>query len=170
MRRMNKFLLPAVVAALQIMCQPALAGGPVTTLDQQLAIWNQVIAQVQNNPASLPNDLAQLVPQYGQYCGLQQTPPGALPIDCLDLACMEHDLSPAYSLPDPTIEQIGQADQHLIADLYLVQPTTPYGQLYKQGAIELFQAKITYEQANKVSLITNCSDCLEPSPLLPVTP
>jgi hypothetical protein len=148
------------LTALLAVWMPARAADPVTTLDQQLAIWDAVFAQIEKDPSSLARSLPQIVPQYGYWCGLQSTDPTAAPIDCVDGACREHDLSPGYSLASPTLAQIGQADQQFIANLYFATPSTPYGALYQFEAIQIFEEKITYEQANKISLIAPCQDCL----------
>lgn len=138
---------------------PAWAAGPVTTLDQQVAIWNEVIPQVEKNPATLVTNLPGLVPEYGNWCGLQATPAGAVPIDGVDAACEAHDLSPGYTAKTPTLEQVVQADTQLVSNLSRAVPSTPYGELYKEGAIQVFQAKTTYEQANQTLLLKDCADC-----------
>jgi len=131
----------------------------VTTLEQQVAIWNDVVPLVEKNPASLAVNLSGLVPQYGNWCGLQATAANAFPIDGVDNACRSHDLSPGYSAKLPTLEQVVQADRQFVADLSLAVPSTPYGDMYKEGAIQVMQAKTTYEQANRTTVLSGCADC-----------
>ncbi|WP_243358935.1 hypothetical protein [Fundidesulfovibrio terrae] len=136
------------------------AHAQVTTLEQQEAIWDQLLTAVKADPSSLVADIKSFVPQYGNYCGLQATAAGAIPIDCVDGACFQHDASPGYSSSNPTLAQVVAADQQFIANLSFTQASTPYGELYRNAAIQLFEAKTTYEQANSVTLITPCADCL----------
>ena len=147
-------------AVLALALSASLAHAQVTTLAQQEAIWDQLLTAAKADPSTLIANVRSLVPQYGNYCGLQTAAPGALPIDCVDGACFQHDASPAYSTPNPTLAQIGQADQQFIANLSQVTGSTPYGELYRNAAMQLFQVKITYEQANDVSLIAPCADCV----------
>lgn len=153
-------ILAVVLTLLLCAFTPSRAAQPVTTLDQQQAIWDAVFAQIAEEPSSLSQNLRQIVPQYGYWCGMQATDPAAVPIDCVDAACREHDLSPGYSLQSPSLEQIRQADQTFIAELLFTTASTPYGELYRIEAIDLFTQKVTYEQANHVSLVVPCSDCL----------
>lgn len=139
----------------------ALATGPVTTLDQQLEIWNEIIPKVEKDPSTLAASLPSLIPQYGNWCGLGTTVITALPVDGVDCACLAHDLSPGYTSPLPTLEQVVQADQKFVADLSLAVPSTPYGALYKEVAIQVIEAKSTYEQANQTLLLSGCADCLK---------
>lgn len=152
---MPKFILACLLAVLLA----GVSSAQVTTLDQQISIWDGLIQTVKADPSSLAANLKAFVPQYGNYCGLQSTPAGALPIDCVDGACAQHDNSTAYSSSSATLAQIGQADQQFVANLSQVVGSTPYGELYRNVAIDVFQAKITYEQANDVSLVAPCSDC-----------
>ena len=143
---------------LALLAVPAWA--QVTTLAQQGAIWDSLLTSAQSNPASLIANAKLLVPQYGNYCGLQASAPGAIPIDCVDGSCFQHDTSPGYSLAKPTLSQVVQADQQLIANLAFTHASTSYGELYRNVAIQIFEAKTAFEQANQTSLITPCSDCL----------
>ncbi|MFP5221331.1 MAG: hypothetical protein ACLGSA_03485 [Acidobacteriota bacterium] len=136
------------------------ANAQVTTLEQQLAIYDQLFQAAGSDPAALVSNIAALVPQYGNWCGLAPTPAGTPAIDCVDAACREHDLSPGYSLSRPTLEQVAQADRQFIASLSFSQASTPYGELFRSAAIPLFESKTTYEQANRVSLIRPCANCL----------
>ena len=136
------------------------ASAQVTTLEQQLAIYDELFQTTGSDPAALVANIATLVPQYGNWCGIAPTPVGTPAIDCVDAACRDHDLSPGYSLSKPTLEQVAQADRQFIAALTFTQASTPYGELFRNAAIPLFESKTTYEQANRTSLVTGCSDCL----------
>lgn len=137
------------------------ASGPVLTLEQQFSIWDSVLQSVQSGKTPTAAQITSLVPQYGNWCGLQPTAAGAIPVDCLDGACMQHDLSLGYSLATPTLEQVVAADRNFIWQLSNIHASTPYGELYRIEAIDLFTSKTTYEQANSTTLITGCSDCLK---------
>ncbi|WP_243368219.1 hypothetical protein [Fundidesulfovibrio soli] len=135
--------------------------GPVLTLEQQVAIWDPVLQDVQSGKTPTAAQIISLVPQYGNWCGLQPTAAGTIPVDCLDGACMQHDLSPGYSLKNPTLEQVVAADRNFIWQLSNIHASTPYGELFRIEAIDLFTSKTNYEQANSTTLITGCSDCLK---------
>lgn len=154
---MNPILLLPLFAALVF---PGICSAQVTTLEQQLAIYDNLFQATGSNPAALVSNIGALVPQYGNWCGVGVTAPGTPAIDCVDAACREHDLSPGYSLSKPTLEQVAQADRQFIAALSFTQASTPYGELFRSAAIPLFESKTTYEQANRVSLITPCANCL----------
>lgn len=132
----------------------------VTTLEQQLSIWDGIIQAFQTDPASVAAEVRDLVPQYGYWCGLQAPPAGLAVFDCVDAACLAHDLSAGYSSAAPTLEQVVQADRAFIGSLATTQASTPYGELFRNVAVEIFEAKTTYEQANRTTVITGCSDCL----------
>lgn len=137
---------------------PSLA--QVTTLAQQEAIWTQMLQNTSiTGAASGTSGLLSLIPQYGNWCGTQDTPAGSVPIDCVDAACREHDLSVAYSSTSATLAQIVQADRAFIGALSFSNASTPYGELYRGLAVDLFEWKTTFEQANDVSLVAPCSDC-----------
>jgi len=154
---MNPILFLSLFAALVF---PGICSAQVTTLERQLAIYDQLFQAAGSNPAALASNIGALVPQYGNWCGVGVTAPGTPAIDCVDAACREHDLSPGYSLSKPTLEQVAQADRQFIAALSFTQASTPYGELFRVAAIPVFESKTTYEQANRVSLITSCSNCL----------
>ncbi|GFK93352.1 hypothetical protein NNJEOMEG_01184 [Fundidesulfovibrio magnetotacticus] len=135
------------------------ASAQVTTLAQQEAVWNQLIQATGSDPAQIASKALDFVPQYGNWCGTQTTAASAVPIDCVDQACKEHDLSVAYSSAKATQAQIVQADRAFIGALTFSQASTPYGELYRTLAVDLFEWKTTFEQANNVSLVVNCTDC-----------
>jgi len=152
MNATRSLLLASMALVLAVL--PARA--QVTTLEQQEAIWSQVLA---SGTPSGTSGLLSLVPQYGNYCGTQTTAAGSVPIDCVDAACMEHDLSTAYSSSTATLAQIAQADRAFIGALTFTHASTAYGELYRTLAVDLFEWKTTYEQANAVSLVVPCTDC-----------
>ena len=158
---MHRMGLSAVLGAigLCLFAGAALAAGPVTTLEQQLDIWSAVIPQVEKNPATALASLPSLIPQYGNWCGLGTTAFNAPAVDDVDCACRSHDQSPGYSSPLPTLEQVVRADRQFVADLSQAAASTPYGELYREGAIQVMEAKTTYEQANQTILLGGCSDC-----------
>lgn len=151
--------LRTVFAAIVLLPLALPASAQVTTLEQQLSIWDGLIVRGGGNPASLAASATSFVPQYGNWCGMQPTAPNALPIDCVDAACRDHDLSLGYSSSNPTLAQVVQADRQFIGALAFTQAVTPYGELFRNAAIEVMEAKTTFEQANRVSLVTPCSDC-----------
>lgn len=157
-KKKMKTILAALVLSWLFAAVPADA--QVTTLEQQLAIYDNLFQTAGSDPAALIANAAALVPQYGNWCGIAPTPAGTPAIDCLDAACREHDLSPGYSLAKPTLEQVAQADRQFIATLRFTQASTPYGELFRAAAIPLFESKTTYEHANRVSLVTPCQNCL----------
>lgn len=136
------------------------AKAQVTTLAQQEAIWDQLLTGAKSDPSSIVANIKAFVPQYGYWCGLQATPAGSPVIDCLDGSCFQHDTSPGYSSPVPTLAQVVAADRQFIANLSFTQASTPYGELYRKVAIQVFEAKTTFEQANSETLVTPCADCL----------
>ena len=143
---------------LLVLLAPGVSFAQVTTLAQQEAIWDALLTSAKSDPSSLVANAKSLVPQYGNYCGLQ-TASGALAIDCVDGSCFQHDISPGYSSANPTLAQVVQADRQFIANLAFTQASTPYGELYRNVAIQVFEAKTTYEQANQTTVITPCADC-----------
>ncbi len=155
---MNTIRAAVVLSLLLALAPPAAA--QVTTLEQQLAVWDNLIQAAQTDPASITSNLTSFLPTYGNYCGLQDTPAGATPFDCVDAACQAHDLSVGYSTSTPSLEQVAQADRQLIGSLTVTQAITPYGELYRNVAITVFEAKTTYEQANRTTVFTGCSDCI----------
>lgn len=140
-------------------CAAQTTSPPVTSLDQQISIWDSLIQTFQSGGTISAAQLRSAVPQYGNYCGLQSTSAGAIPVDCLDAACMQHDLSAGYSASNPTLSQVVAADRAFIWALENVRATTAYGELYRIEAIDLFTTKTDYEQANDTTLVTNCADC-----------
>jgi len=161
-REHNHFMLiirlALIMPVLFALCGVSLA--QVTTLAQQEAIWDAVLTSAESDSSSLIANAKSLVPQYGNFCGLQTAALGAISIDCVDGACFQHDTSPGYSLANPTLAQVVQADRQFIGTLTFSLASTPYGELYRNVAIQVFEAKTTYEQANQTSLITPCADCL----------
>jgi len=146
-----------IVAALLV---PGLAFAQTSALADRQAIYNSISSPTQSSSLSTVDSLKALVPQYGNWCGYQTTSSGAAPIDCLDAACMEHDLSPGYSASSPTLAQVVQADRQFIGTLSFSLASTPAGELYRNMAIQIFEAKTAYEQANQTTLVTPCKDCL----------
>jgi hypothetical protein len=151
--------LRAALFLLAVSTLASQAPAQVSTLEQQMAVWDGLLTAARGNPASLAAKVEAFVPQYGNWCGMQATAPNAPAIDFVDAACRAHDLSPGYSSAKPTLSQVVQADRQFIGTLALTQASTPYGELFRNAAIEVFEAKTTYEQANRVSLFTPCSDC-----------
>ncbi|MFZ5427392.1 MAG: hypothetical protein ACOZEN_10470 [Thermodesulfobacteriota bacterium] len=153
----------AVIILSLLLSSASPAAAQVTTLEQQIAIWDGLIQAARTDPAAVTSNLFSFLPSYGNYCGLQTTPAGANPFDCVDAACQAHDLSAAYTTPAPALEQVAQADRRFIGSLTVTQAATPYGELYRNLAIQLFETKTTYEQANRTTVYTGCSDC-DPAP------
>jgi hypothetical protein len=161
LKKDNKaFMLIIRCTLLLVLLVPGVSLAQVTTLAQQEAIWDSLLTSAKSDSSTLVANIKSFVPQYGNYCGLQTAAAGALPIDCVDGACFQHDTSPGYSLATPTLAQVVQADRQFIANLSFTQASTPYGELYRNVAIQVFDAKTTYEQANSVTLVTPCKDCL----------
>ncbi|MBI4804499.1 MAG: hypothetical protein HY795_04620 [Desulfovibrio sp.] len=139
---------------------PSYCLAQTSALADRQAIYSAMSSSTQTSSVSTVDSLKSLVPQYGNWCGFQTTSSNAAPIDCLDAACMEHDLSPGYSTSNPTLAQVVQADRQFIGNLTFSQASTPSGELYRNMAIQIFEAKTTYEQANSTTLVTPCKDCL----------
>jgi len=159
---MNAIRIALAIVLLSATVCPAQTGSsssPVLTLEQQFSIWDGVLQSVQSGKTLTAAQITSAVPQYGNWCGLQSTPAGAIPVDCLDAACMQHDLSPGYSLANPSLEQVVAADRNFLWQLYSTRASTAYGELYRVEALDVFTSKTTYEQANDTTLITGCADC-----------